>query len=355
MSSSFTVAILGAGGIGLASAALLATRGHRPVLWSPSGRGLAELTGSGLEASGAIEGSFRPEVAETLAQAVAGADGILIALPGNPRRAVFEALIPLLEKGQTVIVSADLSLGAAWLQARTPVLLDVATVAMSTTVVMGRRTAPGKVTVGGIRARVEAACLPQGATSATLEFCNQLFGGSVVEAPGGMLAILLGNLNPPVHMANALCNLTRIEKGEAWANYDGITPAVARLIEDLDRERLALAARFGISARTVEAHFSQTFGLPLDMPLAQMTAEIHRRRGGPPGPVSLDTRFLTEDLPFGITPLVHLGRACGQPMPLHEAGLTLLSSACGQDFAGMNDLLEGLEWPGTLDGTAPAV
>lgn len=355
MSSSLATAILGAGGIGLASAALLATRGHRPVLWSPSGQGLAELAGTGLEASGAIEGHFRPEVANTLAQAVAGADAIVIALPGNARRAVFEALIPLLEKGQTVIVSADLSLGAVWLQDRIPALLDVAVLAMSTTAVMGRRTAPGKVTVGGIRARVEAACVPEAAAGATIGFCNQLFGGSVVEAPGGMLAVLLGNLNPPVHMANALCNLTRIEKGEAWANYDGITPAVARLIGDLDRERLALAARFGVSARTVEAHFSQTFGLPQDMPLAQMTAEIHHRRGGPPGPVSLETRFLTEDLPFGITPLVHLGRACGQPMPLHEAGLTLLSSACGRDFAGMNDLLDGLVWPKPHKGAGPAI
>lgn len=331
------VAILGAGGIGLATAALLASLNHDPILWSPTGRWLEEVAEHGLQAHGALTGHFRPRVAHSLAEAASGAAAIIVAIPGNGRRALFESLLPLLHPGQTVIVSADLSLGAEWFWRQLPAKQQVTVVAWSTTVVIGRRIAPAKVEIGGVRSRVEHAALPEHAAS--FDLCTRLFGDRFAIAPGGMLSILLGNLNPPVHMANALCNLTRIEKGETWSNYNGITPAVARLIEDLDQERLALAANFGLTPRTIEEHFRQSFDLPGGIGLAKMAAEIHRQRGGPPGPKSLDTRFLTEDLPFGIVPLLKLAKESGRQLPLHEAGLRLLSSACGIDFTAMNDLL----------------
>lgn len=331
------IAILGAGGTGLAYAALLADAEHQPVLWSPSGRGLDVIAAQGLIARGALAGHFHPGTAPTLAEAVRNAVVILMALPGQARRPVFDALVPLLGAGQTVIVSADLSLGAQWLLGRLPNASGVDVLAWSTTVAMGRRPDFGQVEIGGIRSRVETAVLPQSSTGAALARCETLFGPRFAEAPGGMAAILLGNLNPPVHMANALCNLTRIEKAEPWANYDGITPAVARLIERLDAERLALAASFGIRVRSISEHFQMSFGLPADMPLAEMTAEIHRRRNGPAGPKSLDTRFLVEDLPYGIAPLVDLGARQSVQMSLHAAGLDILSAACGQDFRAMNE------------------
>lgn len=330
------IAVLGAGGTGLAYAALLSDAGHQPVLWSPSGRGLAAIAAQGLIARGALTGRFHPGTAQTLAAAVDGAAVIVVALPGPARRPVFDALAPLLAPGQTVIVSADLSLGAQWLLARLPDPSGVDVLAWSTTVAMGRRPDFGMVEIGGIRSRVETAVLPQSSTQAALARCDTLFGPRFAPAAGGMAAILLGNLNPPVHMANALCNLTRIEKAEPWANYDGITPAVARLIEGLDAERLALAASFGVRVRSVCEHFQMSFGLPAGMSLAQMAAEIHRRRNGPAGPRDLETRFLVEDLPYGIAPLIDLGARQGVLMRLHLAGLDLLSAACGRDFRAMN-------------------
>lgn len=340
MTNSLRVAILGTGGVGLASAALLASSGHRPLLWSRFGQGLVIIAAEGIEAQGAIECRFASAATTELRLAVESADVVLVTLPANGRRQVFDALLPLLRAGQTVIVSGDLSLGALYLHRRLEdrgVAADV--VAWSTTVVMGRRIAPGQVAVGGVRTGVGAAVLPATANGRGLSICAALFGPRFTPV-AGPLAILLGNLNPQVHMANVLCNLTRIEKGEPWANYDGISPAVARLIEDLDRERLNLAARCGWTVRGVEEHFCESFGLPQGMTLAGMAAELHRRRGGPAGPTSLETRFITEDLPFGVAPLVRVAHAWGVELPLHEAGLRLLSSLCGRDFAASNDLLD---------------
>jgi opine dehydrogenase len=149
-------------------------------------------------------------------------------------------------------------------------------------------------------------------------------------------------------MANFLCNFTRAERGEAWANYGGITPSVARLIEALDIERLALAAAFGLKVRTIHDHFHLSFGVPRG-PLAEMAAAVFAKRPQLMGPATTDTRFVTEDVPFGLMPLVVLAAATDVKMPLHEAGIALFSALYGRNFRAENDLLADLE----LNGVHP--
>ena len=85
--------------------------------------------------------------------------------------------------------------------------------------------------------------------------CSELFGDRFVPRED-LIAVSLSNVNPQNHLGMALCNFTRIEKAEAWANWSGLTPAVGRLIEALDAERLAVAAAFGASVRTRARPFS---------------------------------------------------------------------------------------------------
>jgi opine dehydrogenase len=340
---SMQVAILGAGGVACAMAALLVSHGHQPVLWSPSGKGTRDLRGADLVASGALDLRFRPQLADDVAGAVRGARAVVLALPANGHRRVIDALMPHVQDGQTIIVSAQLSLGALYLFRAVQAQGTAATViAWGTTVVMGRRSGPAQVQIGGIRERVETAVLPPDQAGDGLARCRTLFGDRFLPAPS-LIAVALGNLNPPVHMANALCNLTRIEKAEAWANYDGITPAVARLIEGLDAERLALAAEFGVPVRSVQTHFRQSFGLPDGLSLAQMAALVHQRRNGPPGPTDLSTRFVTEDLPFGIVQIIALAASRRMDVPLHQAGLRIFDALYGCDFTALNDLLPRLD------------
>ncbi|MGB6243055.1 MAG: NAD/NADP octopine/nopaline dehydrogenase family protein [Castellaniella sp.] len=354
MNAPVRVAILGAGGVGLASAALLAHRGHTPILWSRHASAVQAIQAQGVHAQGVLEGQFAVQADSDLAAVVGQAGVILLAVPANGRRPLFDRLLPMIRPGQTLIISGDLSLGGCYLHRQLTaagIAADVA--AWSTTAVMGRRLSPHQVLVGGIRPVGPMAVLPVSASDRAIALCSELFGSGFTAAEP--LAILLGNLNPPVHMANALCNITRIEKAEAWGNYDGITPAVARLIEDLDQERLDLAARCGLNVRSVRQHFHRSFDLPDTLTLAEMAAELHRRRrGGPPGPTSLNTRFLTEDLPFGIWPMIRAAQLQGIRLPLHEAGLTLLGSLCGQDFAAANDLIDGCGLDDILAQSTPA-
>ena len=334
------VAILGAGGVALASAAMLDQAGHDIVVWSPSGASIGELANSNLTTTGVIEHGMRIAFAENAEAAVKGADIVIVALPANGHRLVFDAALPYLENGQTIIISAQLSMGALYLEKNLNRRgIDATIIALATTVVMGRRVAPTCVAIGGIRNLLEIAVLPQSRSQQGLQTCQTLFGDRFRLA-SNLMAIALSNLNPPIHMASALCNFTRIEKAEYWANYDAITPSVARFIEALDAERLAVAAAYGVTVRSVEEHYRLTFGLPEGMSVAEMAAAVHKKRNGPPGPTTVETRFVTEDVPFGIVQIIRLARDKGVAVPLHEAGVAIFCALYGRDFPAENNLLE---------------
>ncbi|HET7097912.1 MAG TPA: NAD/NADP octopine/nopaline dehydrogenase family protein [Casimicrobiaceae bacterium] len=346
------VAIIGAGAIAFGSAALIEAGGHRAGLWSPSGRGTAGLAREGgLAYFGVMTGIAHPAVIADVAE-IAGYDVVLIAVPANGHRAVMERLAPHLESRHTVIVSGALSLSPLYLS-KLVCARDARPVIASfgTTVLTARKTGEAAVSINVLRARLDVAAIPASGGARALDVCRNLF-GERFDLAASALAIALVNINPVAHAGLALANLTRIELGEAWPQYRYLTLAVSRLIDRLDAERRAVAESFGLSVRTIEQHFEHSFDLPR-APLAEQASQLHARRGGPPGPTSLDTRFVLEDAPFGLGFTAAVARIAGVRVPLTDACLDVLSASWGRDLRADNDILPNLDLGG-LDASALA-
>ena len=335
------VAVLGAGSVGLATAALLCQRGHEPIIWSPSGRSTRELArGTPLVATGALSITSAPRVAASCAEAMANASVVLIAVPGYGHRAVMDAALPHLRSTQSVIVSSHCSMSALYLSkglASRGVAVPI--VAWGTTIVAGRRKSGSEVAILTLRKQVDVATLPVAAAGHGLELCRSLFGEFFVPRDD-LVSISLSNLNPQNHLGQVIGNFTRIERGEAWENWQGYTDCVGRLIEALDAERLAIAASLGYAVRNVREHFALSFHVP-EGPVSAMTRVIAERDSSP-GPASLETRYVVEDVPFGIVVTALLARIAGVAAPLHEAGIAIVSALYGRDFRRENDLLPEL-------------
>jgi opine dehydrogenase len=348
------VAVLGAGGIGRGAAALLAERGHDPVLWSPSGRGTAAFAGGvPLQAEMRLTGAYRIDIATDCAAALDGADAVLLTVPGYGHRAVLDQVAAHLRPGQPVIISSHMSLSALYLaQALAARGVSAPIAAWGTTVTTGRRLPGASVRVSNIRDKVDIAAVPSTATEAMTALCRDLFGDRFVPRDD-LIAVSLSNVNPQNHLGIALCNFTRIEKGETWANWSGLTPAVGRLIEALDAERLAVAAAYGVAVRTVRDHFHLSFSVPHG-PLGDAGALLAARDSNP-GPSSLETRYIVEDVPFGLFPSTVLGRIAGVPMPLHESGIAIFSTLYGRDFKAENNILPALPLGGLSSTTLRAM
>jgi opine dehydrogenase len=344
------LAILGAGSIAFGSAALAVSRGHEARVWSPSGRGTESLRAKGgrLAASGEVEGVFELGVAGRAGEAVAGADAVLIAVPANGHRAAMEAAAPHLAGGQTVLVSAAASLSPLHLAGLLAARGVAATIAgFGTTALTGRRGADGaSVNVATLRGACDVAAVRPADTDAAITTAAALWGDRFVKTDS-LLAASLANVNPIAHLAMALCNLSRIEHREVWPQYHCTTPAVARLILAMDAERQALAAACGVRIPTAEDFFRRSYALAAP-DLAGMMVELHARRGGPPGPTTIETRYVLEDVPFGLVFYLALAAESGVAMPVTEGAVRLASAAWGRDLVAMNDLLGVLRDQGGL-------
>ena len=335
------IGIIGVGGIGLASAAWLAQRGHAVSLWAP--RGSAARHGEhALVSTGVLDSTVSVRGVPSVGELSAGADVLLIAVPVNGHRAVMEALAPHLRAGQTVIVSSMASLSSLYLYelAQQAGARDVTVASLGTTVLTARREAPDRVRIMTRRTQLGVSALPIRQTDNAVALCTTLFGDGFA-AQTNALASALTNINPAAHGPLALFNWTRIERAENWPQYHYMTERVAAVIEKLDAERLALAAAFGLQVRTIEQHFAQSFATQSPR-LADIAAELHAKRGGPPGPTDVSTRFLAEDVPYGLVFCAALGRLAAVPTPATDTIIATAGLITGCDHTAQNTLIEPL-------------
>ncbi|GAU86833.1 D-octopine dehydrogenase [Bosea sp. BIWAKO-01] len=266
--------------------------------------------GSPLRATMAIEANFHPGVAYSAGEAITESDVVMLAMPANAHKMVLEATADHLGEGQPVIISSHASFGALYLsrllaerRIRAPII------AWGTTLTTGRKISPTEVRVNSLRSKIDIATVPETALDGGHDLCTRLFGDRFAKRDG-LLAIALSNLNPQNHLGIALFNLTRMERGEVWGQAENVTPAVGRVMEALDAERLAIAHEFGLSVRTIREHYAFSYQLPV-AGVAEMNAELHKRGNGGFGPATSDSRYVLEDAPFGLWPTVLLGRLAG--------------------------------------------
>ena len=345
MANGLRVGIAGAGSVAMGTAALLHMSGHDPMLWSPSGMGTSVLAGGAeLTATGAIDAVFGPRLANDAKGLSRDNDVLVLALPAYGHKAVMDALADHIRSDHHVIISSHASLGGIYLMQRLHARGVTAPItAWGTTAVTGRRQSGTEVHVNTVRRLIDLCTVPDDKSRDGLALCQHLFGDRF-RPREGLLAISLSNLNPQNHMGIALGNMTRMERGESWSQGENVTPNVGRLLEALDKERLAIASALDLEVRTIFEHFHLSFHVPVAS-VSEMNQEMHSQGSGGTGPATANSRYVTEDVPYGLVVTVALGELAGRPARLHDAGVKILSAMYGRDFAAENDLLNALDLP----------
>ena len=334
--------ILGAGPIAFGAAALAAERGHEPLIWAPAREGRPDPAAAAPMAySGHFTGERRVAVEHDLARAIGAADAVFLALRTNGHRDALDAVAAQVAPGVPVIIGSQISFSAAYLaRALERRGQQNLIVALSTTITTGRRHGPLTVLVSNIRKDVGLATLPAGLRDEGLALCTALFGERFTPRED-VLAIALSSVSPQVHLALSMLNFTRIEKAEVWDQNGCSTEAVAALITALDEERCAIARVHGVEVQSMAGHNSGSFGAVAPS-LAELFRQMAAKGQGSKGPTSTETRYVTEDVPFGIAGMVVLGRILGVPTPVHGAGLTVMNALYGRDFTGDNPFIPAL-------------
>src|SRR5215472_3292667 len=149
-----------------------------------------------------------------------------------------------------------------------------------------------------------------------------------------------------LHVANCVANAGRIESGQAYKFYaEGVTPAVARLYEAINAERVAVAAALGAPVPTLADWSDRVYGVR-EATLVETCQRLTYNSDGPyqatGTPKSLDHKFITEDVPTGLIPMSALARAVGIATPAIDALVEIVRSMTGNDFTVEGRTLERL-------------
>jgi len=247
-------------------------------------------------------------------EALGASDLALLIVPAYAHRPFAEVCAPFLRSGQTVVLMPGTLGSLAWASILREAGTEGVTVAeVDTAPYVCRKTAPDRATVWGVLTGLGLGVFPASETRRVQALLDPLFPG-VVCYPDAM-ACGLSAMNPVVHPAGVLMNAGRIEyaRGEFFFYEEGVSPSVARVIMQVDAERRAIGHALGYNLLPADEAFHRAgFG-----PKGDLWATINGSRmlTQLKAPGSLESRWLTEDIPYGLAAWSSVGDQYGIETP----------------------------------------
>ncbi|MDA0769583.1 MAG: hypothetical protein BZY79_02395 [SAR202 cluster bacterium Casp-Chloro-G4] len=333
--SNRSVTILGGGNTAFAVAANLSLQGHEITLYelpefADSLQPIREsqiinLVGVAEQGAAKIQ-----KVTTDAEEALAASDLVLLIVPAYAHKRFAEVCAPHIRQGQTVVVIPGTFGALEWAK----VLRDAGTTGVTlaevdTAPYVCRKTSPDTATIWGIVTSLGMGVLPATDGERVRQIVDPLFPG--ISLYPDVMAAGLSAINPVVHPAGVLMNAGRIEysRGEFYFYEEGVSPSVAKVIMQVDDERRAIGSALGYELLPANEGFHNAgFGPQGDL-WATINGSMMLTRLKAPG--SLDSRWLTEDIPYGIAAWSLVGKQFGVDTPLMRSFVDIGSIVIGFD------------------------
>ena len=335
-----TFAVLGAGHGGLAMAGYLGLREFEVRLYNRTPERLEPIRRRGAIELIAHDGEEIPRGVGPLAlatsdieEAIDGADVIMVVVPANGHAWLAEAMAPHLANGQIIVLNPGRTGGALEVHhifQQKGVTADVIVAETQTFLYASRAVNPAQVQIFRVKNSVPVAAIPayrtpQAVTALAQAFTQFIPGDNVIKT--GM-----DNIGAVFHPAVTVLNSARIESTRGAFEYyvEGITPSVAKVLDAIDRERVAVGAAMGFNCMTAREWLYVAY----DAVGQTLHDAIQANRGyyGITAPPHLQHRYLTEDVPMSLVPIASLGDMVGSPCPTIKTIIELANTMHGCDY-----------------------
>ncbi len=329
------IAVLGAGHGGQGMAGHLGLMGCEVALYNRSAIRIAPIAlAKSIELTGQVEG-FGPLklVTTDMELAIRDVELIMVVVPANGHASMAEACAPYLKDGQIVVLNPGRTGGALEffnIIRQHGCTADVIVSEASTLIYACRMLNPAKVHIFGIKNMIPVAAIPSYRTPEVIKKLNVIYPQFV---PGdNVLKTSLDNIGAIFHPGLTILNAGRIETthGDFEFYMDGATPSVARVLEAMDKERVAVAAALGIRAMTSREWLYIAYDAAGRTLYEAMQANIGYK--GINAPPTTLMRYITEDVPMSLVPISSLGHHLNVDTPVIDAMIQLASLIHETDY-----------------------
>jgi opine dehydrogenase len=332
------IAVLGGGNGSFAAAGDLALAGHQVRMWRRDGAAVAIHRAAGGTISlrdfrGRHEATLGL-ITDNIAAVVAGAELILCPTPAFAQADIANLLAPHLVDEQVVFLPPATfgSLLMAKTIRETGNSARVAFAETGTLPWLARKHGPHEVQISARGKRLPTGVFPLKRSDHALEVITRAF-PNAIEPCGDALSGALMNAGPIIHPPLIVMNAGPLEHFASWdIHNEGTQPAIRRVTDALDRERVRIREALGYGA----PHF------PLADHYAAAGPEWMYGRGShekltESGDwrehiVLSQHRYMLEDTHLGLSFLASAAQLGRVATPLVDAFLAIGSAICGEDF-----------------------
>ena len=333
------IAVLGGGNGSFAAAGDFALAGHTVRMWRRDAAAVASHRAAG----GTItvkdfRGSHTatPALVTTdISEAVRDAELIVCPTPAFAQPDIAERLAPHLVDGQVVFLppgtfGSFVFAKAAWQSGNRARLAFAET---GTLPWLARKHGPYEVQISARGKHLPTGVFPLSRADAALAVLSRAF-PEAIRPCGDALSGALMNAGPIINPPLIVMNAAPLEHFERWdIHNEGTQPAVRRVTDALDRERMAVREALGYGA----PHFPLADHYAATGPEWMYGRGSHERltKSGDwrESIVLREHRYMIEDVRMGLALLASTARLAGVEVPLVEAFLSIGGAICGEDFS----------------------
>ena len=356
MNSKPVISIIGGGNGAFAAAADLSSQGFLVNLCDPyrEGESLKSIKTERILRYTGVMGVGEVKlnrVTADLEEALDGAEFILVCVPTSTHSAVAKWLAPLLGDIATILLNPGHTGGAlnflhVLSQAGYKGKLYLGET--NTLTYIARKSDPATINISNVAGNVYISSLPSQNLDDLLKITSRFFPG--LQPQTSVIGTSLRNVNAIMHPPGMILAAVWVETaGGKWDFYfDAATPAVERLMQAIDDERVKIAAAWGVTMEPL-IDMLANFGTTTEEARQSRSLQKAFLESAPnrniKAPSSLDDRYMHEDIGFGLVPMVTLGKFAGVVAPVMESMITIASTINRINYReeGLNASRLGLE------------
>ncbi|UCD70447.1 MAG: NAD/NADP octopine/nopaline dehydrogenase family protein [Syntrophobacterales bacterium] len=328
-----SVAVLGAGSGGHAMAADLSLAGVSVNLFEfpefEENIGPIREEG-GIEITGVARNGFAKLTLATtdLKEAIDGVSHIMVVMQSLAHEKLAKNLRSELQRDQAVVIFAGSGGGLLFVKILGDEIRDkkLSIVENITLPYACRVKGPAQVNVSRLIQGNFCGVFPSNRTNEILKPLIQVFPS--IKSAENILEVAFYNPNVLLHPVASLFNIGRIEysEGEFFIYREGFTASIMKIMEAIDREKMAILERLGFNPLSLDEHFIARYGISFEEWLEMM------KPLGSKGPLSASDRYITEDVPIGMVFMATMGRELGVKTPTLDSIINICSRINDTDY-----------------------